>query len=176
MEPKDSTLYPLIILFFILGLVIGYVIHQPGTEIKYITSTKEVPKIVETNVEVTQSPVSTTQPREPEPTQVPDFEVKIYDPEKDIPVKTIELKNWEAVPKELSIRPGQPVLIKVVDYSQQIPPNFIMGSYKREPLGTAGQIIVKFNKTGTYDFKAIIPSRDPSILPTIYAEGSIKVY
>ncbi len=176
MEPKDSTFYPLIILFFILGLVIGYVIHQPGTEIKYITNTIEVPRPVVTNVEVTPSPTPTTRPQEPEPTIVPDFEVKVYDPEKDIPVKTIELKNWQAMPRELSIRPGQAVLIKVVDYSQQTPPSFIMGSYKREPLGTAGQIIVKFNKTGTYEYKAVIPSGDPSILPSIYAEGSIRVY
>ena len=176
METKDRTFYPLIILFFILGLVIGYVIHQPGTEIKYITNTIEVPKAVETNVEVTQSPTPATTQQKPESTPVPDFEVKVYNPEKDVPTKTIEIKYWVAVPKELSMRPGQTVLIKVVDYSQPTPPNFIMGSYKREPLGNAGQIVIKFNKTGTYDYKVVIPSGDPTILPSLYAEGSIKVY
>ncbi len=174
MEPKEKLFYSLIILVFILGIAIGYFVRQPGTEIKYINNTVEVPKIVENIAETTASPKETT--AVPTSAQVPDFEVKIFDPQKDKPTKIIELRNWQAVPKEISIRPGQVILIKVVDYSQQTPPNFIMGSYKREPLGSAGQIVIKFNKIGIYDYRAVIPSDDPTILPTIYAEGSIKVY
>lgn len=175
MEQKDSTFYPLIILFFILGLVIGYIIHQPQTEIKYINNTIEVPALVKAGVEVTASPTSTTPVKTPETTQAPDFEVKTYDPAKDKPDQIIELTNWQAKPDSLSLRMGETVLIKVVNYPDQPDPRFIMGSIERK-LGTAGMIIVKFNKIGTYDFKAIIPNADPTINPRTYAEGSIRVY
>jgi hypothetical protein len=175
MESKDSTFYPLIVLFFVLGLVIGYVIHQPETQIKYINNTIEVPTIVEKTVGVTASPTSTAQTPTPTSTQVPDFEVKIYDPEKDKPTKTIEINNWQAVPDQMSIRPGQTVLFQVVNYPQRAPPNFIMGSYERK-LGTAGQIVITFNKIGTYDFRVVIPSDNPGSLPTEYAKGSIRIY
>lgn len=174
MEPKDRTFYSLIILFFVLGLVIGYVMHQPGTEIRYINNTIAVPTIVEKFVEVTATPTSTTPA--PTSTPVPDFEVKIYDPAKDKPTQTIELVNWKAMPDYVSIHPGQTVLIKVVNYpDQQEPPKFIMGSYEKT-LGTAGMIVIKFNKSGNYDYKVIIPNDDPSILPKTYATGSIRVY
>ncbi|MBU4220982.1 MAG: hypothetical protein KKD46_01235 [Euryarchaeota archaeon] len=173
MEPKDSTFYPLIILFFILGLVMGYVIHQPGTEIKYINTTIEVP--VEKIVETTASPTSTASTIAPTSTQVPDFEVRNFDPEKDKPERTIELVNWQAMPDQISIRPGQIVLIKVVNYPEQSPPNFIMDTYERK-LGTSGMIVITFNKIGTYEYKAIIPNEDKSILPKTYAKGSIRVY
>lgn len=175
MEPKDITFYPLIILFFILGLVIGYVIHQPATEIRYINNTIEVPKIVEKIVETTASPTSTASTPAPTSTQVPDFEVRNYDPEKDKPAQTIELVNWQAMPDQIAIPLENTVLIKVVNYPDRPKPEFIMGSYK-EKLGTAGQIIVKFNKKGTFNYKVIIQNEDPSILPRIYAEGSIRVY
>lgn len=175
MEPKDSTFYPLIILFFILGLVMGYVIHQPGTEIKYINNTIEVPTIVEKIIETTASPTSTASTPAPTSTQVPDFEVRVFDPEKDKPAQTIELVNWQAMPDQISIRPGQLVLIKVVNYQEESPPNFTMDSYERK-LGTSGMIVITFNKIGTYNYKAIIPSEDPSIFPRIYAKGSITVY
>ena len=173
MESKDITFYPLILLFFVLGLVIGYVIHQPETEIKYINNTIEVPIIVEKIAEVTSSPTSNVPT--PASTQVPDFEIKIYDPEKDQPTTTIELINWKAMPDQIRIRPGQTVLFKVVNYPQRDPPNFIMGSYERK-LGTAGQIVAKFNKIGNYDFRVVIPSDNPDTLPTEYAKGSIRVY
>ena len=173
MESKDSTVYLLIILFFIIGVVTGYLLHQPGTEIKYINRTIEVPGTVATIAATTAIPVETT--RQPTPTQAPDFVVRVYDPEKDQPVNTIELINWKAIPEKISIRPGQPILIKVVDFPQQSPPYFIMGSYERK-LGTAGQIIITFNKVGTYDFQVVIPSNDPTVNPTKYAEGSIRVY
>lgn len=175
MESKDSTFYPLIILFFILGLVIGYVIHQPETEIKYINNTIEVPKIVEKIVEVTTSPTSTATTPEPTSTQVPDFEVKIYDPIKDKPAETIEIVNWQAMPDRISIPLGGTVLIKVINYPDRPKPEFIMGPYK-QILGTAGQIVVKFNKKDIFNYKVIIPNEDPNILPSTYAEGSIRVY
>lgn len=173
MEPKDGTFYPLIILFFILGLVIGYVIHQPGTEIRYINNTIEVPMVVEKKAETTAAPTATTPA--PTSTQVPAFEVRIYDLEKDKPTETIELINWKAMPDQISIRPGQTVLFKVLDYPSRAPPNFIMGSYERK-LGTAGMIVATFNKIGTYDFRVVIPSDNPGTLPTEYAKGSIRVY
>lgn len=175
MEQKDSTFYPLIILFFVLGIVIGYVIHQPETQIKYINNTIEVQRIVEPIATVTPSPTSTATAQQPEPTALPDFVVKIYDQVKDKPNQVIEIINWKAMPESISLRMGDTVLIKVVDYPDQPEPRFIMDSYERK-LGTAGMIIIKFNKIGTYEFKAIIPNDDPSILPTTYAKGSIKVY
>ncbi|MFH1323263.1 MAG: hypothetical protein ABIH80_05490 [Methanobacteriota archaeon] len=175
MESKERTFYSLIILFFVIGLVIGYMMHQPGTEIRYINNTevpKEVPKVVETIVEV--SPTSTTPA--PTSTQVPDFEVKIFDPEKDKPAQTIELVNWKAMPDYVSMRPGETVLVKVVNYpANQEKPKFIMGSYQKI-LGTSGMIVIKFNNRGTYDFTVIIPNNDPSINPVTYAKGSIKIY
>jgi len=176
MESKERTFYSLIILFFVIGLVIGYMMHQPETEIRYINNTievpKEVPKVVETIVEV--SPTSTTSA--PTSTPVPDFEVKIFDPEKDKPAQTIELVNWKAMPDDVSMRPGETVLIKVVNYPDyQEKPKFIMGSYEKI-LGTSGMIVIKFNNRGTYDFTVIIPNNDPSINPVTYAKGSIKIY
>lgn len=37
-------------------------------------------------------------------------------------------------------------------------------------------IVITFNKIGTYEYKAIIPNEDKSILPKTYAKGSIRVY
>ncbi len=183
MESKERTFYSLILLFFVIGLVIGYMMHQPGTEIRYINSTIEVPTVVEKIVEVTASPTSPTSPTAPTSTTpaptstpVPDFEVKIFDPEKDKPAQTIELVNWKATPDYVSMHPGQTVLIKLVNYpAQQEPPKFIMGSYEKT-LGTAGMIVIKFNKIGNYDYTVIIPNNDPTILPKTYAKGSIIVY
>ena len=175
MESKDTTFYPLIVLFFVLGLVIGYVVHQPESEIKYINSTIEVQKNVENSREVTISPTSTATTPAPTFTQVPDFEIKIYDPAKDKPSEIIEIVNWQAMPDQISIPLKNTVLIKVVNYPERPAPYFIMGSYN-EKLGTAGQIVVKFNKKGTFSYKVIIPNDDPNINPMTYAEGSIRVY
>ncbi|VVB87970.1 Uncharacterised protein [uncultured archaeon] len=178
MDLKGNTLYPLLVLFFVIGLAVGYVIHQPGTEVRYITNTVEVPKIVEKIVEITPAPtVTATEPATtPIATAVPDFDVKIYDPAKDIPTKEIQIVNWGAKPNQMSIHPGQTVLIKVVDYPGGLgTPEFIMGSYDNPKLGTAGQIVIKFNKTGTYDFKVVIPQGE-GITPTLYASGTIVVY
>jgi hypothetical protein len=175
MESKERTFYSLIILFFVIGLVIGYMMHQPGTEIRYINNTevpKEVPKVVETIVEV--SPTSATPA--PTSTPVPDFEVNIFDPEKDRPTQSIELVNWKAIPDHVSMHPGETVLIKVVNYpDNQEKPKFIMGSFN-QTLGTAGMIVIKFNTKGDYDYNVMIPNNDPSINPVTYARGSIKIY
>lgn len=178
MESKERIFYSLIILFFVIGLVIGYLMHQPGTEIRYINNTievpEEVPKVVETIGEVIAAPTVTTSA--PTFTPVPDFEVKIFDPEKDRPAQTIELVNWKAMPDYVSMRPGETVLIKVVNYpADQEVPKFIMGVYQKI-LGTSGMIVIKFNNRGTYDFSVIIPNNDPSINPVTYARGSIRVY
>ncbi len=174
MESKDKLFSSLIILAFIVGIAIGYFVHQPGTETKYINNTVEVPKIVEKIAETTASPVGTT--AQPASIQVPDFEIKIYDPDKDKPDETIKLENWRAVPPQLSIRAGKTVLITVLNYpGQELPPWFIMGSYNKL-LGSNGMIVIKFNKTGTYEYKAVAPNTDPSILPRTYAEGTITVY
>lgn len=180
MESKERTFYSLIILFFVIGLAIGYLIHQPGTEIRYVNNTievpKEVPKIVETIGEVTAAPTAAATTSAPTPTPVPDFEVKIYDPEKDKPAQTIELVNWKAMPDDVSMRPGGTLLVKVVNYpADQEIPIFIMGSYKKI-LGNSGMIVIKFNNRGNYDFKVIISNNDPSVIPKTYAKGLIKVY
>ncbi|MDD5615491.1 MAG: hypothetical protein PHH85_04750 [Candidatus Methanoperedens sp.] len=180
MESKERTFYSLIILFFVIGLIIGYLVHQPGTEIRYINNTidvtKEVPKVVETIGEVTAAPTPIATTSAPASTPVPDFEVKIYDPAKDKPAQTIELVNWKAMPDYVSMHPGETLLIKVVNYPDyQDSPKFIMGSYEKI-LGTSGMIVIKFNNRGTYDFTVIIPNNDPSIKPVEYAKGSIKVW
>lgn len=179
MDKKDDTkLYILIIGFFALGLVIGYIIHQPGSEIKYINNTIEssVAKTVEVTASPTASTTATATTSAPISTPAPDFEVKIFDPEKDKPAQTIELVNWKALPDYISMHPGETVLIKVVNYPDyQASPKFIMSSYEKK-LGTSGMIVVKFNNRGTYDFTVIIPNSDPSISPVTYAKGSIKVY
>ncbi len=175
MESKDITFYPLLVLFFALGLIIGYVVHQPETEIKYINSTIEVQKNVENKGEVGVSPTSTATTPAPTITQVPDFEIKIYDPEKDKPSEIIEIVNWQAMPDQISIPLKNTVLIKVVDYPDRPAPYFMMGSYNKK-LGTAGQIVVIFNKKGTFNYKVVIPDDDPNVMPVTYAEGSIRVY
>lgn len=180
MEPKDRTLYSLIILSFVLGLVIGYVVHQPGSEIEYITKTIEVPKTGEPNAIITTTPMEAI-PTATAPaltsTPVPDFEVKIYDPQIDKPAQTIDIVNWKAMPEQTSIKLGETVLIEVINYpDRQEPPKFIMGSYIKPKLGTAGKLIISFNKKGTYTFEVVIPNSDPTILPVTYAKGSIRVY
>jgi len=180
MESKERTFYSLIILFFVIGLLIGYLIHQPGTEVRYINNTievpKEVPKIVETIGEVTVAPTAAATTSAPTSTPVPDFEVKIYDPEKDKPAITIELVNWKAMPDDVSISPGQTILIQVINYPSNLEkPKFIMGSYQKI-LGTSGMIVIKFNNRGTYDFTVVISSNDPNLIPRQYAKGTIRVY
>lgn len=178
MDAKDNTLYPLIILFFLLGLVVGYVIHKPATieKIQVINRTVEVPVIkeVEKIVYVTATPTSTV-PAVVTPVSG-DFSVKIYDPATDRPSNTMELTNWRFSPDALSIQSGVTVLIKITDLSLQRPLTLIVNSSYTRDLGRSGAVIVTFNKKGTYNLKAIIPSSDPNIQPTTYGQGTVTVY
>lgn len=181
MDPKYKTLIPLIIIFFIFGIVVGYVAHKPQTIEKIVTVTvTPIPTPIPT---LTQTPIPTPTPTQtPTPTAIAtpaisDFTVKTdYDPSKDTPTKTIELTSNGANPSTLSIRPGDSVLIKITRYSSQLPLTLILNATYSRNLGTGGAVVVTFNKKGSYSFKAIIPSNDQNIKPTIYAEGTITVY
>lgn len=172
MDPRNKTLI-LIVIFFILGVAVGYVSYQPKT------IEKIVEKIVTVTITVTPTPTPTpTQTPTPTPAPTPtvaNFSVRIYNPSTDTPTKTIELTNWRANPSEISIRPGDTVVIKITDYTLSLPLNLFMDSEKRY-LGTGGAVFITFNNKGKYTFKAISSSSDPNILPQTYAEGSITVY
>ncbi len=178
MDSKNKTLIPLIIIFFILGIVVGYVAHKPQT----IEIEKPVEKIVYQNTTVyvtvtpTPAPTATATATAIATPAISDFTVKNYDPSKDTPTKTIELTSNGASPNTLSIRPDDSVLIKITDYSSQSPLTLILNNTYSRNLGTGGAVVVTFNKKGTYSFKAIISSGDPNILPKSYAEGTITVY
>lgn len=183
MDPKYKTLIPLIIIFFIFGMVVGYVAHKPQTiEIEKIVTVTVTP-VPTASPTLTQTPTPTPTPTQtPTPTAtvaptVSDFIVTTgYDPSKDTSTKTIELTSNGANPRTLSIRPGDSVLIKITSYSSQSPLTLILNATTERNLGTSGAVVVTFNKKGTYSFKAIIPSGDPNILPKSYAEGTITVY
>ncbi len=183
MDPKYKTLIPLIIIFFIFGIVVGYVAHKPQTIEKIVTVTvTPIPTPIPT---LTQTPTPT-----PTPTQTPtstaiatpaisDFTVKNYDPSTDTPTKTIELTSNGANPSTLSIRSDDSVLIKITGYSLQSPLTLNLTSLnmsQERNLGTSGAVVVTFNNKGIYSLKAIIPSPDPNILPKTYADGTITVY
>jgi hypothetical protein len=177
MDPRNKTSI-LFILFFIFGILVGYAVHKPQTieKIEYINQTIEVPKIPEEEVEVTITPAATPTATPTTTPIISDFTVKNYDPSLDTPAQTIELKNWRANPSTLSIRSGDTVLIKIVDYTLQSPMTLILNTTYKQNLGTSGAVVVTFNKKGTYNLTAIIPSSDPSIKPGTYAEGIITVY
>ncbi len=170
MDVKDNTFYPLIILFFFLGLVIGYVIHQPATvmQIKYVNNTIE--KIVEKTPEATVS--STSALPTAAPTAVADFIVKeSYDPSMDIPTETIDLANWRAFPDVVTIHPGESVVIRITASSLPGPITLVLNSTYKRNIGTSGAAFIIFNKKGTYTLKAIIPNPDPNVIPTVYADN-----
>lgn len=178
MDPKNKTLIPLIIIFFIFGMVVGYAAHKPQT------IEKPVEKIVYQNTTVyvtvtpTPAPIVTATPTATAiaTPAISDFIVKNYEPSKDTPTKTIELTSNGANPNTLSIRPDDSVLIKITGYSSQSPLTLLLNNTYSRNLGTGGAVVVTFNKKGTYSFKAIISSDDPNILPKSYAEGIITVY
>lgn len=167
MDPKNKTLIPLIIIFFIFGVVVGYVAHKPVTIEKIVTVT------------ITPTPTTTPTPI-PTPTEaatpsVSNFTVKdYYEPSKDIPTYTIQLNNRRADPETLSIRPGDTVLIKITDYTLSSPLTLTMNSYSKD-LGKSGAAFITFNTIGVYSFKAVIPSSNKNILPETYATGTISV-
>jgi len=172
MDPKYKTLIPLIIVFFVFGVAVGYAVHKPETIEKFEYVNQTVEKIVEKIIEVTVTPTPTPTPIVTP--ALPDFTVKNYEPSKDIPTKTIELTTRGAAPGTVSVRPGETVLIKVV--TPQNPVTLILNATYSRNLGTSGAVVVTFNNKGMYSFKAVIPSGDPNILPTTYAEGTITVY
>lgn len=176
MDSKNNTLYPLIILFFLLGIVVGYVIHKPETRIEYVNKTIEVEstptiKEVETIVYVTATPTYVA----PAATAVvANFSVKVYNPDTDRPTSTMELTNQRFNPQTLSVHTGDTVLVKISDSSLQSPLIFILDSYEKS-LGTGGAVVVTFNKKGTYNLKAVIPSGDPNATPRSYGEAVVSV-
>lgn len=175
MDPKNKTLIPLIIIAFVFGAVIGYLAHQPETIQKTVEKPVYVNRTIEVVKEVTVTPAQTTPAPTPTP-EIQDFTVKNYDQSKDRPSYTIELTNWRANPNTLFNHPGDSVLIKITDTSLDSPMTLIINKTYTKNLGTSGAVFVTFNKKGTYDFKSIIPSSDPTIIPRTYAEGKITVY
>ncbi len=182
MDPRNRTLIPLIIIFFIFGVIVGYVAHKPETIEKpvFINKTIEVPKIIEKIVEVTPIPAPMAPTSAPTATpEISDFTVKSYNPFTDIPSYTIGLTNRRAYPDTLSIRPNDSVLIKITDYTLQSPLTFILNSLNSsytKNLGKSGAAYIAFNRKGTYTFRAIITTQDPNEAPQEYAKGTIIVY
>lgn len=174
MDSKNNTLYPLIILFFLLGIVVGYVIHKPETRIEYVNKTIQVEstptiKEVEKIVYVTAAPTYVA----PAATAVmANFSVKGYNPDTDKPTNTMELANHRFNPQTLSIPTGSTVLIRISDYSLQSPIILILDSYQKS-LGTSGAVVVTFNKKGIYNLKAVISSGDPYVESQTYGEEAV---
>ncbi len=177
MESKYKTLIPLIIIFFIVGVAIGYIAHTSKT----IEIEKPVEKIIYQNntvyVTVTPTPpIVTATATAIETPLVSDFTVRNYNPSTDTPAKTIELTSNGANPNLLSIHLGDTVLIRITGYTSQSPLTLILNATYSRTLGTSGAVIVNFNAKGSYSFKAVVPSNDPYVLPKTYAEGTISVY
>lgn len=182
MDSKNNMLYPLIILFFLIGIVVGYVIHKPETRIEYVNKTIEVQstptiKEVEKIVYVTATPPAAT-PTYAAPAAttvvVANFSIKGYNPDTDKPANTMELTNYRFNPQTLSIPTGSAILIKISDYSLQSPLILAMDSYEMS-LGTSGAVVVTFNKKGIYNLKAVISSGDPNVIPQTYGEAVVTV-
>ncbi len=142
-----------------------YIFYMPGTYDIYI---KEYPRLQHQTIVVKAA-------------QEPNWESMAwsYDPNTDTPItptRTIELTNGHAIPSEISIHLRDTVLIKITDYTLSVPVTFILnGAQTGINIGNRGAVMVTFNKTGTYSFKAIIPPGDPNLLPRTYAEGTIVV-
>ncbi len=178
MDSKNNMLYPLIILFFLLGIVVGYVIHKPETRTEYVNKTVEVEstptiKEVEKIVYVTATPTYAT----PAATAVvtANFSVKVYNPDTDRPTNTMVLTNYRFNPQTSSIPTGSTVLIQVSDYTLQNPLILTLDSYQTS-LGTGGAVVITFNKKGIYNLKAVISSGDPNVIPQSYGEAVVTVY
>jgi hypothetical protein len=94
MDPKNKTLIPLIIIFFILGIVVGYVAHKPQTIEKIVTVTvTPIPTPPPTLTQTpTPTPTLTSTPTATVAPTVTDFIIKNYDPSKDTPSKLLRAK------------------------------------------------------------------------------------
>jgi plastocyanin len=184
-DPKHYTLIALIVVFFALGMILGYIVYTPTPAYEVaatptatppagvITAT---PTATPTVKETTVTPVPTDTAPAVTPLKEPDFTAKSYDPEKDKPTKIIEFKNNRAQPDAVSIKPGNSVLFTITDYTVQSPITFILNSSYEKNLGKSGSVLVTFNNKGIYNFKAIMPSGDPNIIPREYATGTITVW
>ena len=152
MESKYKTLIPLIIIFFIVGVVVGYVAHIPRT----IEIEKPVEKIVYQNntvyvtVTPTPAPIVTVTPiATSTATAISDFTVKNYDPSTDTPTMTIQLVNNRANPNEIHVHVGETVLIKITDVSLTSPLTLFLNSAYSMNMGTSGAAFITFNNKGT---------------------------
>ncbi len=188
MEPKYKTLIPLIVIFFIIGVVVGYVAHMPAT----IEIEKPVEKIIYQNntvyVTVTPTPAPVTATAAPTATPaISDFTVRNYNPSTDFPTATIQLTSKGADPSSVSIHQGNTVLIQVSYYYSSLSPLILYLNVTPVPeileyaaysqnLGTSGAVVVTFNKKGSYSLKAVISPGDPNVIPRTYAEGTVVVY
>lgn len=180
MDPKIKSYLPLVIIFFVLGVAAGYVLHKPATIEKpiYINQTIEVEKTVTATATPTSTAIMTptlTPTLTETPPPVPDFTVKIWNPDTDNPTHTIQLRNKKVDPNTLSINTGDTILIRITDASVFSPMELIINSSYTQNLGTSGAVVVTFNNKGIYSVDAIIPSIDPTILPLIYGHGMITV-
>lgn len=177
MESKYKTLIPLIIIFFIVGVVVGYLAHKPETikEIVNVTVTPTpTPTLIATPIP-TPSSISTPIPT-PTATPVSDFTVRNYNPSTDVPTETVQLANKKASPNEIHVRPGDTVLIEITDISLTTPLTLFLNSTYSMNLGTSGAAFITFNNKGTYTFEVIAISPDPNIVSLTYGKGTIIVY
>ncbi|HEY9245699.1 MAG TPA: hypothetical protein VIO11_02520 [Candidatus Methanoperedens sp.] len=181
MDPKNKTLIPLVIIFFLFGIAVGYIVHTPKT----VTIEKPVyiNNTIEKTVEVTSTPtpgITTLPTVVPVLTpQIPDFNVKFYDQAVDHPSRTIDIANQRASPNSMTIHLEDTVLIRISDTSLQNPLELTISSmnttYKKS-LGTSGAVYVTFNAKGMYNLKAVILSADKNIMGRTYAEATITIY
>lgn len=180
MDPKYKILIPLVVIFFIFGIAVGYAAHKPKTieKIEYVKNETNVT----VTVTVTPTPTLTLTPTlTPTPTAAPtvsDFIVKdYYNPSTDIPTKTMVFQtNYVVEPNQVSIRSGESVLIKITEWSLPFSLTLVLNNSYQKYLGGSGSAFVTFNKKGTYSVEGIIPSGDPSIKSKTYATGTITVY
>ncbi len=180
MESKYKTLIPLIIIFFIIGVAIGYLAHKPET-IKEIVTVTVTPIPTPTLISTPIPAPTTISTSIPTPTTIAtpalsDFTVRNYDPSTDVPTATIQLVNNRATPNELHVHVGDTVLIDITDVSLTTPLTLFLNSTYSINMGTSGAAFITFNNKGTYTFEAIAISSDPNILPLVYGKGTIIVY
>ncbi|MFA4936258.1 MAG: hypothetical protein WC568_10535 [Candidatus Methanoperedens sp.] len=181
MDPKYKTLIPLIIIFFIFGIVVGYVAHKPQTieieKVVYINQTVE--KIVTVTVTPTPAPQQAEEvlPKETPVVKVPDI-IKLEITGTSVATKTITIKaiDYGGInPNPTSLRVNDTAFFRLYEIFQYKKAILQIGENNFE-LGTGSAIYLKFTEKRTYNYKVLVPSSDPNIQPTIYAEGTITVY
>ncbi len=176
MDPKNKTLIPLIIIFFIIAIAACVTQNPPPTP---------TPTLVPT---ATPTPTPTPTPTAT-PIPVSDFVVKeSYDPSTDIPDAFMTIEGYNTVdPRGLSIQSGQSVVIKVTTQSLSKPIWLILYDttncspcippYQKYLGSQNGGVFITFNNKGTYNFRTEIRSSDPTILPSpVTTNTTITVY